>query len=137
MTYKTLIGVFFSLLMIAPMPAGAASWSTQVVRSSNAYNGTVALDANGNMVGVWYQNSLPNGTAVNEIWASTAPFGQPWSTPLNISGPLGVAWGNRIVHSSAAGKATAIYTSPSLGGTFVDHPAGGNWGSPGATNGVN
>ena len=58
MTYKTLTGAILSLLMIASMPASAGSWSTQVVLASNAYSGTVALDANGNMVSVWYQNAL-------------------------------------------------------------------------------
>jgi hypothetical protein len=60
-TYKALTGVFLSLLMIAPLPASAGSWSTQVVLASNVYNGSVALDANGNMVSVWYQKALANG----------------------------------------------------------------------------
>jgi hypothetical protein len=64
------------------------------VLGTNAYNGTVALDAAGNMTSVWYQYTLPNGSAVNEIWASSAAFGQPWSLPVNISGPIGVASGN-------------------------------------------
>jgi len=137
MTHLNLTGVILSLLMIVPMPASAGSWSTQAVLASNAYSGTIALDANGNMVSVWYQNALPNGTAVNEIWASTAPFGHAWSTPVNISGNIGVASGNPSVRSSAAGNSTAIYTSPTLGAAFVDHPAGGNWGTPGSTGGVN
>ena len=137
MTYKTLTGVILSLLMIAPVLAFSGSWQTQVVLSSNAYNGTVALDANGNMVSVWYQNSLANGTGVNEIWASSAPFGHAWSTPVNISGNIGVASGNPSVRSSAAGNSTAIYTDPTLGAAFVDHPSGGSWGTPGSTGGVN
>jgi len=137
MTYKTLTGVILSFLMIAPVPAFSGSWQTQVVLSSNAYNGTVALDANGNMVSVWYQNSLANGTGVNEIWASSAPFGHAWSTPVNISGNIGVASGNPSVRSSAAGNSTAIYTDPTLGAAFVDHPSGGSWGTPGSTGGVN
>jgi hypothetical protein len=137
MNYKTLTAVILSLLMAAPMPALAGSWSTQVVLASNAYNGSVALDANGNMVSVWYQNTLANGNPVNEIWVSTAPFGHAWSTPAAISGNIGVASGNPSVRSSAAGNSTAIYTDPTLGGAFVDHPAGGNWGTPGTTGGVN
>ena len=136
MNSKSVASLILSVLLAAAH-ASAASWGTQQVLGSNAFSGSVALDASGNMVGVWYQSSLSNGTAVNEIWASTAPFGQPWSAPLNISGPIGVASGNPVVHSSAAGKATAIYTSPSFGGTFVDHPAGGSWGTPSTTNGVN
>ena len=104
MTHLNLTGVILSLLMIVPMPASAGSWSTQAVLASNAYSGTIALDANGNMVSVWYQNALPNGTAVNEIWASTAPFGHAWSTPVNISGNIGVASGNPSVRSSARRK---------------------------------
>jgi hypothetical protein len=135
--YKTLISLVLCVLLVAAVPAAAGTWSTQVVLSTNAYSGTVALDAAGNMVSVWYQSTLPNGTAVNEIWASTAAFGQPWSAPVNMSGPIGVSSGNPSVRSSTTGNATAIYTSPTLGGTFADHPAGGHWGTPGATNGVN
>jgi hypothetical protein len=135
--YKTLTAAILSLLTAAPMPASAGSWSTQAVLASNAYNGSVALDANGNMVSAWYQNALPNGTAVNEIWASTAPSGHAWSTPVNISDNIGVASGNPSVRSSAAGNSTAIYTDPTLGEALVDHPAGGSWGRPGTTNGVN
>src|SRR5215469_4567205 len=122
MTYKTLTGVILSLLMIAPVPAFSGSWQTQVVLSSNAYNGTVALDANGNMVSVWYQNSLANGTGVNEIWASSAPFGHAWSTPVNISGNIGVASGNPAGRSGAAGTPPPFYTDPTRGPAFVDHP---------------
>ena len=137
MKRKSLTSLTMCVLLAAALPASAGTWGTQAVLAANAYNGTVALDSAGNMTSVWYQNSLPNGTAVNEIWAATAAFGQPWSAPVNISGPIGVASGNPSVRASASGNVTAVYTSPSLGGTFVDHPAGGNWGTPGATNGVN
>jgi hypothetical protein len=125
------------LLFLMAIPSMAGTWATQSVLASNAYNGTVALDSSGNMTSVWYQNALPNGTAVNEIWASTAPFGKPWSSPVNISGPIGVASGNPSVLTSASGNRTAIYNNASGVGTFVDAPAGGNWGTPGTTNGVN
>jgi hypothetical protein len=137
MKCKSLTSLLLYMLFAAATPALAGTWATQVVLATNAYNGTVALDASGNLTSVWYQNALPNGTAVNEIWAATAPFGHPWSAPVNISGPIGVASGNPSVRTSASGNVTAIYTSPALGGTFVDHPAGGNWGAPASTNGVN
>jgi hypothetical protein len=119
------------------MPAWAGTWGTQAVLASNAYSGTVALDSAGNMTSVWYQNALPNGTAVNEIWASSAAFGKPWGSPVNISGPIGVASGSPSVRGSAAGNVTAIYTSQTTGTTYVDRPSGGNWGTPGPANGVN
>jgi hypothetical protein len=131
------VALFCFLVSTAAIPAFAGTWSTPQVLGTNAYSGSVALDASGNMTAVWYQSQLPNGTAVDAIWASTAAFGQTWSTPVNISGNIGVASGNPIVHASTPGKATAIYTSPTLGGTFADHPAGGSWGTPGSTNGVN
>ena len=137
MKCKSLTSLLLCVLFAAATPALAGTWATQVVLATNAYNGTVALDASGNLTSVWYQNALPNGTAVNEIWAATATFGHPWSAPVNISGPIGVASGNPSVRTSASGNVTAIYTSPALGGTFVDHPAGGNWGAPASTNGVN
>ena len=116
--------------------ASAASWGTPAVLGTNAYNGTVALDSAGNMTAVWYQYTL-NGTAVNEIWAATAPFGHAWSAPVNVSGPIGVASGNPSVRGSGSGNVTAVYTAPSGGATYADRPAGGVWGAPGATNGVN
>lgn len=112
-----------------------------VGNTSNArhqrFYGTVSIDCAGNLVSAWYQNALPNGTAVNEIWASTAAFGHPWSTPINVSGPIGVASGTPSVRGSASGNATVVYTSPALGGTFADHPSGGSWTAPATTNGVN
>ena len=137
MKCKSLTSWLLSVLFAAATPALAGTWATQAVLATNAYNGTVALDASGNLTSVWYQNTLSNGTAVNEIWAATATFGHSWSAPVNISGPIGVASGNPSVRTSATGNVTAIYTSPALGGTFVDHPAGGNWGAPASTNGVN
>jgi hypothetical protein len=118
--------------------APAGTWSTQVVLASSAYSGTVALDAAGNMTSVWYQYQTPGGATVDQIWASTAAFGQHWSAPVDISGTIGVASGNPSVRGSASGNATAIYTSPTTGGAiYVDHPSGGNWGAPGSTNGNN
>jgi hypothetical protein len=129
------ITLFTLYAFAASAPASAGTWGTQAVLANNAYNGTVALDAAGNMVSIWYQNALPNGTAVNEIWASTAAFGQPWSAPVNISGPIGVASGNPSVRGSSSGNVTAVYTSQTTGATYVDRPAGGNWGTPGTING--
>jgi hypothetical protein len=117
-------------------PALAGTWGTQAQLSTNAFNGTIALDAAGNMTSVWYQSSLPNGTAVNEIWGSTAAFARPWSAPINISGPIGVASGNPSVRASSSGTATAVYNNSSGVAMFSDHPAGGSWTAPGATNGV-
>ena len=137
MKCKSLASVILIVLLAVSLPASAGTWGTQVVLATNAYNGTVALDASGNMTSVWFQANLPNGTAVNEIWAATAPFGQPWSAPVNISGTIGNGSSYPSVRTSTSGNATAVYTSPTLGGAFVDHPAGGNWGTPGTTNGVN
>ena len=137
MKCKSLASVILIVLVAVSLPASAGTWGTQVVLATNAYNGTVALDASGNMTSVWFQANLPNGTAVNEIWAATAPFGQPWSAPVNISGTIGNGSSYPSVRTSTSGNATAVYTSPTLGGAFVDHPAGGNWGTPGTTNGVN
>jgi len=133
--FKSLTSITLCVLVAVATPASAGTWATQAVLAANAFNGTVAVDASGHLTSVWYQNALANGTAVND--AATAAFGQPWSAPVNISGPIGVASGNPSVRTSASGNVTAVYTSPSLGGTFVDHPAGGNWGTPGSTNGVN
>ncbi len=113
------------------MPVWAGSWSTQAVLANNAYSGSIALDSAGNMVAVWNLDT----PSVNEIQASTAAFGHPWSAPVNISGALGAGAGNPVVHSSASGNATAIYTNSTA--LFADHPHGGSWGTPGSTNGVN
>ena len=113
------------------MPVWAGSWSTPVVLANNAYSGSIALDSAGNMVAVWNLDT----PSVNEIEASTAAFGHPWSAPVNVSGALATGAGNPSVHSSASGNATAVYTNS--GSLFADHPHGGNWGTPGNTNGVN
>ena len=137
MTCKSLTSLMLCVLVALATPASAGTWATQAVLATNAYYGTVALDASGNMTSVWFQSSLPNGTAVDEIWASTAAFGQPWSAPVNISGPIGNSPANPSVRTSTSGNVTAVYTGATPGGEFVDHPAGGNWGTPGSTNGTN
>jgi hypothetical protein len=116
------------------MPVWAGSWSTPVVLANNAYSGSVALDSAGNMVAVWNLDS----PTLNEIQASTAAFGHPWSAPVNLSGTITGA-GNPIVHSSATGNATAIFTNNSGAGAtlFADHPHGGNWSTAATMNGVN
>ncbi len=115
----------------ATIPAWAGSWGTAVVLANNAYSGSVAIDAAGNLTSVWYQNNL------QEILAATAAFGHPWSAPVNISGPIGVASGNPFVLGSTSGNATAVYTSQSASTVYVDRLATGNWGVLGPTNGVN
>jgi hypothetical protein len=137
MKCKSLSSMVLVLAMSYAVSASAGSWSTQATLANNAYSGTIALDSAGNMTSVWYQNAAPNGTAINEIWASSAAFGQPWSSPVDLSGNIGVASGNPTVRASASGVATAIYTSPAIGAAYIDKPAGGSWGTPRATNGVN
>ena len=130
------ITLFTVYALLASVPSSAGSWGTQAELASNAYNGTVAIDSSGTLTSVWYQNALANGTAVNEIWASSAAFGHPWSTPVNISGPIGVASGNPSVRGSASGNVTAIYTNQNGNAMYVDRPAGGNWGTPAAITGA-
>ena len=123
--------VFCILAVFAAMPAWAG-WNSQVVSGTNAYDGTIALDSAGNATALWLQSPQ------NQAWASTALIGHPWSVPVNISGTVNAAVPN--VHTSAAGKATAFFsdnvnlTTPTY---FVDHTAGGTWGTPGNTNGGN
>src|SRR5580692_7732854 len=109
MKCKILAILAFALTFIAGTNASAGSWATQATLANNAYNGTVALDASGNLVAVWYQNAAPNGTAVNQIFASTAVIGQPWSSPVDVSGNIGVASGNPSVRGSSTGNVTAVY----------------------------
>jgi len=130
------ITVFCVFAVFAAMPAWAG-WNTQVVLGTSAYQGTIAIDSAGNLTSVWFQYQTPSGGAVNQIWARTAAFGHPWSVPVDISGTVSVSGGNSQVRTSASGKATAIYTDPTLGAAFVDHTAGGTWGTPSSTHGVN
>ena len=58
--------------------------------------------------------------------------------PVNISGSISAAVPN--IHTSAAGKATAFFSDNVNLNTptyFVDHNAGGAWGTPGSTHGGN
>ena len=133
---------FIHLLTVAAgfgtlaVSASAGSWSTQATLANNAYQGSIAIDASGNLVTVWYQNGV-NGSLVEEVWGSSAAFGQPWSAPVDISGGVGSTTGNPTVRMSAAGNATVVYTSPTLGAAYADKPLGGAWTSPLTTNGVN
>ncbi len=137
MKCKTFAMLAFAAVLTAGTSASAGSWLTQATLANNAYQGTVALDSSGNVVAVWYQNAGPNGTAINQIWASTAAIGQGWSAPVDISGNIGVASGNPTVRGSAGGNVTAIYTSPTISAAYADKPAGGAWKSPLSSNGVN
>ena len=134
----TIRTTIFCLFTIATaVPGWAGSWGTPAVLGTNAYLGSIALDAKGNMTSAWYQALYSNGTLVGaQVSASTASFGQHWSTPVNISGSIGTGSSYPAVHSSAAGNVTAIYTNADVAGAFVDHPAGGNWGLPGVDNGA-
>ena len=134
-TLRTTLVCLFTLA--AAMPGWAGSWGTPAVLGNNAYSGTIALDAKGNMTAAWNQLLYTNGVLSGaQISASTAAFGKPWSAPIDISGSIGTGASYPAVHTSAAGNVTAIYTNADVSGNFVDHPAGGNWGLPGATNGA-
>lgn len=129
MKFKSLACLMLAMPLVAATDASAGSWSKQATVASSAYQGTVGLDASGNMTSVWYQYNAPNGTSIDQIWASSAAFGQPWSTPVDVSGNIGTASPNVSVRVSAAGNATALYTNPTLGTVYNDKPAGGSWGN--------
>jgi len=137
MNSKSLASLMVAVALVSASNLWAGSWSTQTTLASSAYQGTIGLDASGNMTSVWFQYNAPNGSAIDEIWASSAAFGQPWSSPVDVSGNLGPAQDNPSVRVSNAGNATAVYTNQSLGTVYNDKPAGGSWGTTHATNGVN
>jgi hypothetical protein len=118
-------------------PAFASGWGAQVLLARDAYNGNVTLDSAGHMQSLWYQNALPDKTPVNAIWSSSANFAQAWSPAVNVSGPIGVASGNPVLLTAAAGQSTAIYGNANNVALFADHPLGGRWTPPATTNGVN
>jgi hypothetical protein len=128
--------VLAGAVIVQAAPVRAAGWGTQAVLAVDAYNGNIALDAAGNMTSLWYQNNSANGTPINAIYASTASFGAPWSTPVNVSGAIGVASGSPILLETSAGKSTAVYNNASNLGLFADHSLGGSWTPPASTNGV-
>lgn len=131
MEIKRLLMFLMAVSLAAATSVWAGSWSTQATLATNAYQGSIAIDASGNLVAVWYQNG------VAEIWASTGAVTKRWAAPVDISGGTNSATGNPTVRMSASGNATAIYTSPTIGAAYVDKPAGGAWKSPLSTNGVN
>ncbi|MBV8140310.1 MAG: hypothetical protein JO121_32425 [Deltaproteobacteria bacterium] len=137
MKYKNAASLMLAFLLIPATNATAGSWSKQATLASSAYQGTIGLDASGNMTSLWYQYNAPNGTSIDEIWASSAAFGQPWAPPVDLSGNIGTASANPAVRVSAPGNATAVYTTPNLGTVYNDKPAGGSWGATHATNGAN
>src|SRR6202035_6092512 len=101
------VGYVMVAACMMAMNAWAGTWSKQATLANNAYQGSIALDASGNMVAVWYQNAV-NGVLTEEIWASNAPFGGTWSAPVDLSGGLASASGPGypLVHTSAAGFST-------------------------------
>lgn len=137
MNWKSLAsGMVAAALAVVPS-AWAGSWSRQATLASSAYQGTVGIDASGNLTSVWYQYNAPNGSAIDEIWGSIAVIGGAWSAPVDVSGNIGTASASPTVKVSAAGNATAVYTNPTLGTVYNDKPAGGSWGATHATNGAN
>jgi curli biogenesis system outer membrane secretion channel CsgG len=78
----------FVCVMVAAWMAAVSAygqWQTQATLANNAYQGSIALDASGNKIAIWYQNAV-NGNLTEEIWASNATFGGAWSSPVDISG---------------------------------------------------
>src|SRR5947209_3892997 len=124
------------LLTGATPYALAGTWGTQATLANNAYQGSIALDASGNMVTVWYQNGV-NGSLVEEAWGSSAAFAQPWSAPVDISGGVGSTTGNPTVRMNTTGTATVVYSSSTLGAAYADKPLNGPWSSPRTSNGAN
>ncbi len=135
MRYRQFTGLIVAVALTTATDASAGSWATQATLANNAYQGAVTLDASGNMVSVWYQNAV-NGSLVTEIWGSSAVIGQPWSSPVDISGGVGSATGYSYLRGSSTGNVTTVYTSPTIGAAYVDKPLGGAWHSPLSTNGV-
>jgi hypothetical protein len=134
MRYRSFTGLVLAVALTAATDVWGGTWATQATLANNAYQGSVSLDASGNMVSVWYQNAV-NGSLVTEIWGSSAVSGHAWSTPVDISGGIGSATGNAYLHGSSTGNATTIYTG-SIGAAYADKPLGGAWTSPLSLNGV-
>src|SRR6516164_7288745 len=128
-----LVCIALAAQLCTPVTASAGTWATQATLSNNAYNGSIAIDAKGNLVVVWYQNADPSGNLLEEVWGSSTAIGHPWGPSVDLSGGPNSTTGNNYVRISAAGNATAVYTNPSQTASFVDKPLGQNWGSPGTT----
>ena len=79
------ITLFTLYALAASVPSSAGTWGTQAVLASDAYNGSVAIDSSGNLTSAWYQNALPNGTAVNEICGVRSPL-------VNARKHIGTDW---------------------------------------------
>jgi hypothetical protein len=136
MKFSALARLALAAPLCAAVTASAGTWATQATLSNNAYNGSIAIDANGNLVTVWNQNANASGTLLNEVWGSSAAFGHSWGPSVDLSGGPNSTEGNNYVRISAAGSATAVYTNSSATASFVDKPAGQNWGSPATTGGI-
>ena len=134
--HRMLRGTVFCLLAVLAAAPAWAGWNTQSVLANSAYDGSIAIDASGNLTSLWFQYQV-GGNTVNQIWASSTAIGHAWSVPVDVSGNVIVSGGNPLVHVSAAGNGTAVFTNPAGAGVFADRPAGGAWGAVGATNGVN
>jgi hypothetical protein len=135
--FRNLARLALTAPLFIAVSASAGSWSTQATLSNNAYQGSIAIDSHGNLVVVWYQNADAAGNLLEEAWASSTSIGHPWTAPVDLSGGTNSTTGNPAVRISAAGNATTVYSSSTLGAAFVDKPLGQNWSTPASTGGVN
>ncbi len=112
-------------------PSGG-TWSSPAdnlsVSGLNAFNPQVTVDVEGTAIAVW---SRSNGTNTI-IQSSTRPSGGSWSTPVDLSAPLGDAE-NPQVTVDATGTAIAVWSRSNGTNTIIQsstRPIGGPWSTP-------
>src|SRR3974390_28862 len=127
MSSKNLFKGLVALLVATSIPAVAGSWQTQTVIANGGLGPWIAIDGSGNLAVAWGYSVYP----INENLARTGAIGQPWSSTVDLPGPLTGVLDLPQLHASASGNFTAIYNEgdPAVS-MFVDHPAGGNWTTP-------
>jgi len=127
MSSKNLFKWLVALLVATSIPAVAGSWQTQTVIANGGLGPWIAIDGSGNLAVAWGYSVYP----INENLARTGAIGQPWSSTVDLTGPLTGVLDLPQLHASASGNFTAIYNEgdPAVS-MFVDHPAGGNWTTP-------
>jgi hypothetical protein len=127
--------VCITVAFLTPAFAQAGAWTAPVALSTGGqgFEAAAAIDGNGNSVALWDEI-----TTLDQLWSRSRPTGGSWGSVTEVSPALQSNTTFPVVHISAAGFATAVW-SDNNGVWTADRPAASKWNPaelliPGASN---
>src|SRR5580692_2089336 len=127
--------VCITVAFLTPAFAQAGAWTAPVALSTGGqgFEAAAAIDGNGNSVALWDEI-----TTLDQLWSRSRPTGGSWGSVTEVSPALQSNTTFPVVHVSAAGFATAVW-SDNNGVWTADRPATSKWNPaelliPGASN---